>query len=60
MATDGISWQELRAELKAVRYELKADIAQVETHLVKWMVGLMVGAVVIASAVAVFAQRLLG
>ena len=29
MATDGISWQELRAELETLRYELKADIAQI-------------------------------
>ena len=60
MATDGISWQELRAELETLRYELKADIAQIETHLVKWMVSLMVSAVVISSTIAVFAQRLLG
>ena len=59
MATDNITRQELNAELNALRYELKADIAQIETHLVKWMVSLMVGAVVIASTIAVFAQRLL-
>lgn len=60
MATDNITRQELNSELNALRYELKADIAQIETHLVKWMVSLMVGAVVIASTIAVFAQRLLG
>ncbi len=60
MATENITRQELNSELNALRYELKADIAQIETHLVKWMVSLMVGAVVIASTIAVFAQRLLG
>ena len=60
MAAETITRQELAAELNALRYELKADIAQIETHLVKWMVSLMVGAVVIASTIAVFAQRILG
>ena len=59
MVTNGISSRELRAEFRAVRYELKADIAQVETHLVKWMVSLMVGAIAIASTISVIAQRLL-
>ena len=70
MATDGITRRELNLELTAVRnelhgeinalrYELKADIAQIETRLVKWMVSLMVAAVVMSSTIAVVAQRLL-
>ena len=38
----------------------KADLAELETRLIKWMVGLMVGATVAASSIAVLTQRLTG
>ena len=47
---------ELRAELK--HYAAKADLAELETRLIKWMVGLMVGSIAIASSIALAVQRL--
>ena len=38
----------------------KADLAELETRLTKWMVGLMVGAIAAASSIAVLTQRLTG
>lgn len=49
---------ELREELR--HYATKADLANLETRLIKWMVGLMVSAVVAASAVAVMVQNIIG
>lgn len=49
---------ELREELR--HYATKADLANLETRLIKWMVGLMVSAVVAASAVAVVVQNIIG
>ncbi len=45
------------------RYEMqhhatKEDLAQLEARLVKWMVGLMVGATVAATGFAVLIERL--
>ena len=45
------------AELKA---ELKAEIAQSESRVIKWMIGLMVPSIAVASTVALFIQRLIG
>ena len=71
MAGQSITMQELREELRAdfrsmkedVREELrhyatKEDLAQVETRLIKWMVGLMVGSVAVASSTAILVERL--
>ena len=41
-------------------YATKADLAELETRLIKWMIGLMVGAIVAASSIAVLTQRLTG
>ncbi len=49
---------ELREELR--HYATKADLANLETRLIKWMVGLMVSSVVAASAVAVMVQNIIG
>ena len=49
---------ELREELRY--YATKADLANLETRLIKWMVGLMISAVVAASAVAVMVQNIIG
>ena len=38
----------------------KADFAELETRLIKWMVGLLVGAIVAASSIAVLTQMLTG
>ena len=48
---------ELREELRT-HYATKADIANLEARLVKWMVGLMVGAVAAATAFAVLIERI--
>ena len=42
------------------KFATKADLAELETRLTKWMVGLMVGATVAASSIAVLTQRLTG
>ena len=51
---------ELRAELKTDIADLKASNAELKADLVKWMIGLMVGAVAVASSIALFVQRLVG
>ena len=60
MTTAGhpVTRTELREELR--HYATKADLANLETRLIKWMVGLMVSAVVAASAVAVMVQNIIG
>ncbi len=49
---------ELRKEFRHLA--TKADLANLESRLIKWMVGLMVSAVVAASAVAVVVQNIIG
>ena len=51
---------ETRLEGFDERFANKADLAELETRLIKWMVGLMVGAIVAASSIAVLTQRLTG
>ncbi len=41
-------------------FATKADLAQMETRLVKWMVGMMLGGMATAAAVTLAVQRLLG
>lgn len=45
------------AELKA---ELKADIARVETTIIKWIVGTMISSVAVACTLTLVIDRLLG
>ncbi len=52
-----ITRSELREELQ--HYATKADLAELETRLVKWMIGMMVGSVAVASSIALLVQRLL-
>lgn len=40
-------------------YATKADLAEMKTDLIKWMVGLMLGSIAAASTIALFMQRLL-
>ena len=51
---------ETRLEGFDERFASKADLAELETRLIKWMVGLMVGAIAAASSIAVLTQRLTG
>ena len=44
----------------ADRFATRADLANLETRLIKWMVGLMVGSIVAASSIAVLVERLVG
>ena len=70
MATDAgrlpLTRDDLRQELATFRdeirthYATKADLSDLEVRLVKWMVSLMIGSVVAASAVAVLIHRLTG
>ena len=48
--------ENFREELR--HYATKEDLAQVETRLIKWMVGLMVGSVAVASSIAILVERL--
>ena len=41
-------------------FATKADLAEFETRLTKWIAGLIVGAIVAASSIAVLTQRLTG
>ena len=53
-----VTRSELREELR--HYATKADLANLETRLIKWMVGLMVSSIVAASAAAVVVQNIIG
>ena len=48
----------LREELQ-IYYATKADLAQMESRLTKWMVGLMVGSIAVASTLTLVVERLL-
>ena len=52
-----ITRTELREELR--HYATKADLSELETRLIKWMVGQMIAATVIASSIALLIHRLL-
>ena len=45
---------------KADLHQLESRIYQLESRLIKWMVGLMVGSVAVASSIALVVQRLIG
>ena len=47
--------EDLRNELR--HYATKEDLAQMETRLVKWMIGLVVAAAGVASTVTLVIQR---
>lgn len=41
-------------------YATKQDLAELETRLIKWMVGLMVASSAVATSLALLIQRLIG
>ena len=49
-----------KGDLSDLKAEFKSDIYQLESRLIKWMVGLMVGAIAVASSIALVVQRLIG
>ena len=51
---------EAKAELKADISEVKAALYQMESRLIRWMVGMLLGSVVGASSIAILVQRLIG
>ena len=58
-----ITRSELREELqhyatKADIAEVRADMAQMEARLVKWLVGLMFGAAALSASIALVVERL--
>ena len=60
-----ITRSELREDLqhyatKADIADVRADMAQMETRLVKWMVGIMFGAAALSTSIALVIQRLVG
>lgn len=38
----------------------KADLAELETRLIKWMIGAILASAALAASVALFVQRLIG
>jgi hypothetical protein len=50
----------VRIETRLDGFATKEDLANLETRLIKWMVGLMVGSIVAASSIAVLVERLTG
>ena len=60
-----ITRSELREELrhyasKADLSQLEVRLAQMETRLTRWMVGMMLGSIVAASSASLVIQRILG
>ncbi len=47
-----------RIEARLDGFATKEDLAQLETRLVKWMVGLMLGAAMVATALATLIERI--
>ena len=51
---------EVMTEIANLRADLKSEIANLRADLVKWMIGLMLGSVTTAVAIAVAADRFAG
>ncbi len=49
-----------KADVAELRAELKADIARVETTIIKWIVGTMISSVAVACTLTLVIDRLLG
>ena len=49
-----------KADLAELRGELKAEIANLRADLIKWMIGLMLGSVTAAVAIALAVDRFFG
>lgn len=49
-----------KADVAELRAELKADIARVETTIIKWIVGTMISSVAVACTLTLLIDRLLG
>ena len=51
---------EMKSEIAGLRGEMKAEIANLRADLIKWMIGLMLGSVTTAVAIAVAVDRFTG
>lgn len=51
---------EMKSEIAGLRGEMKAEIANLRADLIKWMIGLMLGSVTTAVAIAVAVDRFAG
>jgi len=51
---------EMKSEIAGLRGEVKAEIANLRADLIKWMIGLMLGSVTTAVAIAVAVDRFSG
>ena len=66
MATAPLTSEGLRDELALFReamrthFATKADLSKLETRLITWMIGLMVGSVAVATSIAVALQMSVG
>ena len=56
LATKG-DIKELRDEMRT-HYASKADLAELKSDLIKWMIGLMLGAAAVATGFAVLTERI--
>ena len=56
-----ITRSELREELQhyATKSDLRAEIAELETQLTRWMIGVLIGSTVAALAIATLIQTLI-
>ena len=66
MVTAPLTREDLREELALFRdeirthYATKADLSDLETRLIRWMIGLMVGSIAVATSIAVSVQIFTG
>ena len=66
MVTAPLTREDLREELALfldeirTHYATKADLSDLETRLIKWMIGLMVGSIAVATSIAVSVQMFTG
>ena len=51
---------EMKSEIASLRGEVKSEIANLRADLIKWMIGLMLGSVTTAVAIAVAVDRFAG
>ena len=61
----GNAWLQLKRGVSRVQGRLdslvtKADLAEFEMRLVKWMVGMMVASIAAASSIALLVQKMIG
>lgn len=49
-----------KADLADLKYEIKSDLSQLESRLLRWMIGMVLTSIVVASSVATLIQGFVG